>query len=377
MSARMPQRGQALSVKRLLTYPVEGRSLRTNGRCAPSARHADRRTASRRDQTLEIHAKRSQPLDPSFTVASRQQDSIPVSRTYSNRLFGGTNRMASAPLFKVISDEQRGDHRYLRVEPIAPDSLASDIAPRLTTHYFDEIAARQRLAQAAAELNTFSSEPFVLTEEQIDAALAEERDAVLPKEWLSNVPEQLSAERSEFGEIVGADVLSHLLGSVVPASRIANKEVPDMPTRGADILALEDVERDEVVLLLVEVKGSESATSPPAVVSGMKKKLSQLTTDRRSLLQELIWLRDHSSDEYAALCSRMCSFYLFDKQIFRLMLVPLLVRTATTCNESDSGEFASSPDSFDAPIRWISVVLPDSILDTARKAFRMARDQAS
>jgi hypothetical protein len=259
-----------------------------------------------------------------------------------------------------------------------PDvSLPDLLAGRVKRHYIDEEAARTRLLEAARTLSTFDATEFSLTEEQIEEALNEERDAALPNDWKKgDQPKQLDVRRSEFAEIIAGEVLGALFGTALPASRIAEKEIVDQPTRGADIVGLENLDGDKLVLLLCEVKGSQEGKSPPGVVAGMVTKLKDLSTNRRSLIQELIWLRDHASDDYAARCADICGAYLLRRQLFDLLLVPILIRSADTAKESDYKAFEDSKN-FNSPIRWISVVIEGDIYEIAVETYRKAREGAA
>jgi len=280
------------------------------------------------------------------------------------------------PLFEIVSDEQQGEHRFLRIVPKDPAGLASDLAPRITQPYFDEEAARERIVRAARELEIFSGEDLSAEDPRIDAIVAEERDAVLPAAWKGERPKQLDVQRSEFGEIVAAEVLSSLFGTRIPASRIAHKETPDQQARGADVMGIEDGQA-QLLLILTEVKGSTDSTTPPGVIADMEKKLKSLVEDRRALLQELIWLRDYSSDEHAAECAKVCASFQLNRPIFGLLMAPVLIRTASKEGGSDAGRFRDSPDEFGCPVRFVSVVVEPDLFELASQVYGLAREAAA
>lgn len=278
-------------------------------------------------------------------------------------------------LFEIVEDDVIGDHRYLRVAPASPETLAADLAPRITSPYFDEQAARERIQRAARELNLFPGESLADDDPRILEALAEERDAVLPAAWAGDRPKQLDVQRSEFGEIVAAEVLSSLFETRIPASRIAHKETPDQQTRGADVMGWEG-DRPSLVLVLSEVKGSTQRSSPPSVIDGMETKLRALTTDRRALSQELIWLRDHASDDHAQECSAACASFLLRRPVFSLAISPVLVRPAACVADDDPGIFRESPNDFGVPVRFVTVIVEPDLFELAAEVYALARAAA-
>jgi hypothetical protein len=168
--------------------------------------------------------------------------------------------------------------------------------------------------------------------------------------------------------------LQTIFGSIIPASRIAHKEIPDQQARGVDVLALEALDAAVPTLVIAEVKGSVQAKSPPAVVAGMVSKLKSISSNRRLVIAELTWMRDNCEDDYAQECMTLCCRYLLGKVEPDMVLTPILLRTASTSADTDRGEFRSSPDSFDHPIRWISVVVDvEDLFDLARHVYAAAR----
>ncbi|MFJ5033257.1 Hachiman antiphage defense system protein HamA [Streptomyces sp. NPDC088560] len=280
-------------------------------------------------------------------------------------------------LFEVVSDVTVDNHRYVHVTPKDPVTFAASIAPLITDRYFDEAASQAALLRSASELGLFSGDSFVLSDEDIAAAITEERDAMLPESWKGGRPKHLDVQRSEFGEIVAAEVLKQIFDTQIPASRIKHKEIPDQQTRGADVMGLEDLEQPKPTLIIGEVKGSQDSKSPPGVVAGMVEKLGSLVTDRRALLQELCWLRDHAEDEYVDACSRMYASFVLKREQFEMILTPLLVRTADTHKETDPGEFKNNPDDFGKPVRWVSIVVEGDLFDLAQEVYRIAREGAA
>jgi hypothetical protein len=215
----------------------------------------------------------------------------------------------------------------------------------------------------------------MVTEAEIQSGLEEELRAALPVEWSAGGrPKQTDTQRSELAEIVAATVMDEVFGTIVPASRIAHKEIPDQQTRGVDVIGLENIDGPVTTILVSEVKGSCEAKSPPAVIDAMAKKLVAVTADRRQLTQELIWLRDYCEDEYAEVCARICARHLLRRSALEIVLAPILLRTANRERPNDHGKFAQDDAGFDYPIRFISVIVDtEDLFDFAVAVYREAR----
>jgi hypothetical protein len=128
------------------------------------------------------------------------------------------------------------------------------------------------------------------------------------------------------------------------------------------------------VIVLSEVKGSVSDASPPEVVGDMASKLRALVTNRRAILQELTWVRDHASDATAAACAHVHAAFLFRKLKHSFLLAPVLLRTVSTSGAADTGEFETAPASF-APcrIRFHSVLVDEDLFALAGRTYLKAR----
>ena len=277
-------------------------------------------------------------------------------------------------LFVIHTDEQLGNRRFVRVVPRDPARLVEALAERVRSAYFDSAARFALLNKAASELTQFDGSHVTIAEAAIQAALEEELDAVLPAEWKAGRPPQTATQRSELAEIIATEVITTLFGTVVPASRIASKEIPDQQTRGVDVLGLENLDDPAVILVVGEVKGSCASTSPPGVVADMADKLVAVTADRRSLLQELLWLSEHSEDTYAEICMRVYVGFLLNKYMPKIILTPILIRTAITEGAADRGKFSSEKGKFDYPIRFICVIVDvEDLLKLAMAVYREAR----
>jgi hypothetical protein len=79
--------------------------------------------------------------------------------------------LVSDSLFVIVSDDQRGDRRFVRVVPSDPAGLVEALARRVRNSYFDSVAALTRLNEAAAELTQFDGSDLTITEAELHAAL--------------------------------------------------------------------------------------------------------------------------------------------------------------------------------------------------------------
>jgi hypothetical protein len=141
------------------------------------------------------------------------------------------------PLFAVSETREAPPHAYIRLEPTDAASLADDLAARITSTYLDVETELQRLSDAAAELGIFDAAGLAPDKAAIDEALEELRDAVFPAPWDGRRLKHTDVQRSELAEIIAADVLASNFGVSVPASRVADKEIPDQQSRGQTLSA--------------------------------------------------------------------------------------------------------------------------------------------
>jgi hypothetical protein len=311
------------------------------------------------------------------TIFVRRGESVPCLKGMNRRLRRGTVHLATPTeqLFVIESDEELGGRRFVRVVPRNSDSLVEALAPLVRDAYFTIANTAERLRQAAEELTRFDGSGLVVTELQIATALEDQLDAMLPAAWRAGGrPQQTDPQRSELAEIIAANVVQTLFGTLVPASRIARKEVPDQQTRGVDIFGFENIRMPDVTFVIAEVKGSCEAASPPGVVADMANKLPQLATNRRRIIQELAWIAENSDDEFAKLCQDIHSYYLLKILNETVLMVPILLRTTFSAGTTDYGRFAPDGDKFDFPVRFIGVIVEaEDLFELARAVYEQAR----
>jgi hypothetical protein len=277
------------------------------------------------------------------------------------------------PLFQIVADEASGSRRFVSVSEIDVSNLAAALAPRIRNVYFRKRESRRRLREGIDDLNLFSSTAIVVPDEEIESALEEELDAVLPAEWHRGRPRQTDVQRSELAEIIAAEVFSALFSTTLPAVRISGKEIPDQQTRGIDLMGMEDVDKPSVTVILGEVKGSCEQKSPPQVVADMALKLKTIVADRRALIQEFTWLRDHS-DKHAKLCNRVYVGFLLKVTMPNFILAPILVRSAATAGGKDAGVFRGNGFPNSHAVRFVRVtIMAEDLFKFAVEVYRHAR----
>jgi hypothetical protein len=283
-------------------------------------------------------------------------------------------------LFMVTDDRNAAPHRYVRLVAVDAAELPDQLAQRIRTTYLNLDTELQRLHDAANELGLFDPTGLAPDQVAVNEALEELADALLPAPWDGRRLKHTDVQRSELAEIIASDALSENFDVMIPASRVADKEIPDQQSRGADVVGFEALgaflndPAAEIILVLAEVKGSVDAASPPEVVSGMEAKLRELTSDRRAILQELTWVRDHASDETVDACSRVHAAFLLKRLNHQIRLAPVLVRSAAYEGAQDAGNFEADPGSFAPhPIRFHSVIVDDDLFKLAAQAYMKAR----
>lgn len=285
-------------------------------------------------------------------------------------------------MFEILEDLADGQHRFVRIAPVNPEGLAEALTPHIQDAYLDLEHAEERFRAAIADLGLFNGDALNITDSTIQQALEEQLDAVLPAEWKAasvggrQRPKHTSVQRSELTEILAKMALQDFFNTTIPATRTRHKELPDQQSRGVDVLGLENISLPtSFALVLAEVKGSCEAKSPPGVVKGMKDTLRDLAGDRRRIIQELIWLRDNCDDEHTCVCDKILVSYQLKLVDPKVVMAPVLVRTADTASASDAGEFKTKASEFANDIRFLTIILNEKdLFDFAVKVYRMARE---
>jgi hypothetical protein len=206
----------------------------------------------------------------------------------------------------------------------------------------------------------------------IEDAIERVLTAAIPKPGVHPVP-QLDVARNELAEALAHLALPSLHGTVIPAPRIENKEIPSAPARGLDLLGLEDL---PLVAVISETKASDEAASPPAVVgsgaTSLRGQFMRFLGAKDRLLVELNFALKHAKPEHQPLIGRAVMAHV--QGTLALVAAPVLVRPRDRRSASDFGTFRENPDEFaPARVRFILLVIEGTLDDLARAVYERAR----
>lgn len=183
---------------------------------------------------------------------------------------------------------------------------------------------------------------------------------------------QLKPTRSKIGEVIAKDYLHKEL-DVSFAGRISLEEDDaDLPKRGVDnfgfIFKEVDGEFELQKVVICEVKASESKKNPPEVVSETRDSLYK-SFDRFDV------------NKFAALIAELAvdidkNDALQDTRK-KMLIVPFLLRTATTYSDDDFGVFYTDPSEFNgASINYYIMVVDVALSDFADDLYSSVRGES-
>jgi hypothetical protein len=137
--------------------------------------------------------------------------------------------------FERLEQTADGDHTFAVYEcrPGDDEDLVAVLANTIRELYVKTARLREILIAAMTETGAIVE--TVPIEEAIERTLS----AAIPKPGVHPVP-HLDVARNEMAEALAHMALTALHGTVIPAPRIENKEIPNAPARGLDLLGLED-----------------------------------------------------------------------------------------------------------------------------------------
>jgi hypothetical protein len=276
--------------------------------------------------------------------------------------------MRYVPDFRPISGDAQGVHLFevLSCEAASDDALVDDLAAELRALYADVEDLADRLRKQAEELGAVADEDRI--KEVVDRVLA----ASIPEPGQHKVA-HLDVARNELAELLAHLVVQARYGTLVPASRVRHKEIPGAPARGLDLLGLEF---DPLRGIVTEVKASDQAASPPAVVESGNDSLrgqfvSFLAKSDRMLAELNRLYKQAAPDDLDSIAEAMASQV---DGTLDLVVNPVLVRPSSRHEADDFGSFRSDPDQFDSrPIRFCLVSIDQSLEDLSRAVYDQAR----
>lgn len=247
--------------------------------------------------------------------------------------------------FNLHEQQTDGEHRFSVYDCVgdAAGALSDQLATRVRNLYVDPEELKEVLLRAATGLDDVA-DPALL-----DALVQQVTKAVVPEPGVvaQGQPPHLDLARNEVAEVIAYEAVESIHGAVIPAQRIREKEVPGLPTRGLDLLAL--ILLPTLKLLVAEVKASSAAESPPAVVSSgvasLHAQTKALVADTERLIRELNWSLKHCPDEElkTQVAAALLRLAMNDLPI---VAVPVLVRPLHLHGADDFGCFRTSPDQY-------------------------------
>lgn len=202
--------------------------------------------------------------------------------------------------------------------------------------------------------------------EAINQAIERTVVAAIPEPGTHPIP-HLDVARNELAEALAHIALPQVHGTVIPAPRIRNKEVPNQPARGRDLLGLEE---DPLVAVIGEIKASSDAASPPGVISSgdssLRGEFLTFLSLEDAVLTELNWALKHAAPEHQLLIGRAILAHVANE--LPLCAAPVLVRPIARRGANDFGTFRDDPAEF-APARIrFSILTIDEELDALAKS---------
>lgn len=247
------------------------------------------------------------------------------------------------------------------------DELATDVRGLYLDDDFDAV-----LEQAARDLDAVS-DPTAIAELVSSAA-----QSAIPAPAQRATQPWLDTARNELGEIICYAALEELFAASVLAKRIRHKEVPQLPTRGMDAIALGDdpAAPHDLRLYLSETKSSSSTDTPPSVVDQTDDCLhTQLLTavqKRTKVASELARaLKYLNGAEQTRLARAMV---LWGTGELATTVVPFLLRPKDRHGAQDFGAFRSSPAGFDpSQVAFCLVRIEGTIEALSQAVYEQAR----
>lgn len=280
--------------------------------------------------------------------------------------------MSPMPRFSLHSDDNALPHRFEVYElTLSDDELVDDLAGEVRALYLDDDfdAVLQR---AASDLDTVSDP------DAIGELIASAAQSTIPEPAQRTTQPWLDTARNELGEVICYAALEELFSATLPVKRVRHKEVPQLPSRGMDALALAedpDVAHD-IRLFLSETKSSSDSASPPRVVheadDSLHKQLLDAVRTRTKVSSELSRALKYTSGDERDRVAR--AMILWAKAELATTVVPFLLRPEDHHGDGDFGAFRDEPSVFDpAQIAFCLVRIEGTIEALSQDVYRRAR----
>jgi hypothetical protein len=247
------------------------------------------------------------------------------------------------------------------------EEIARDVRALYLDEDFDEV-----LQQAARDLDAVS-DPEALRE-----LIASAAESTIPAPAQRTTQPWLDTARNELGEVMCYAALEELFSASLPAKRVRHKEVPQLPSRGMDALALaNDPNAAHALRLhLSETKSSSDPASPPAVVDQSDDSLHQQLLDavrtRTKVAAELARALKYASGGERDRVAR--AMVLWAKAELATTVVPFLLRPKDRHGQNDFGAFREDPSGFEpARVAFCLVRIDGTIEALSEAVYQRAR----
>lgn len=206
---------------------------------------------------------------------------------------------------------------------------------------------------------------------------------------LKKGPTHLKPTRSKIGEVIAKDYLKNELDVSFAGRMSLEEEEADLQKRGVDnfgfIFKEIDGQFELQKVVICEVKASESAKNPPDVVSknadSLYNTLLDLSKGSERLMKALVKSFDRFDvDKYTALIADL----MYDIETndglqetrSKMLIVPFLLRTATTYNSDDFGIFYTDPSEFEGTsINYYIMVVDVPLSDFGDELYSSVRGE--
>lgn len=271
-------------------------------------------------------------------------------------------------VFNEIERVQDGEHSFViyDCQAGAGEDMVAVLADFIRQLYIEPERLRDVLTAAMTDVGAVAN-PDAITE-----AVQRILTVAIPEPGTHPIA-NLDVARNELGEALTHLAFVHAHGTVVPASRIRNKEVPGQPSRGRDLLGL-DV--DPLTAVIGEVKSSSHAASPPSVVDTgddcLRAQFLAFLGVPDAVLAELNWALKHADDDQRLLIGRAIAAHIANS--LPVCAAPVLVRPKDRLGADDFGTFKENPDDFNpAKIRFSILTIDGSLEDLATQVYEAAR----
>ena len=185
--------------------------------------------------------------------------------------------------------------------------------------------------------------------------------------------------RSEFGEIIAQLTLKKYFGTGIHFSRLLTKEKPLLPTRGIDLLGVENLEKGFPVLVLGEAKVTCDGNSPPSAVRKkgdmgcLENRIPYLLSNRDAIIEELAYYIENVPHVYKDIYINISAMFFTDEESLVIIGLPFLLRDAKVFQASDVGNLMDHNSTSKRKVRFVLVKIKEDIDELSRLVYEKAR----